>query len=127
MLKKFSVRNFKGFNSEFVFDLGNTNSYAFNSEAIVNGIVNNALIYGHNGVGKSNLGLALFDIIGHLTDKNINLSEYKPHTYLNAINGSKTAYFQYEFLFGKDIVTYQYEKTDVRTAVFNLCRLIVKN
>ena len=33
-------------------------------------LADNALIYGHNGVGKSNLGLAIFDIIGHLTDKN---------------------------------------------------------
>ena len=118
MLKRFSVKNFKGFNSKLVFDLGDTNSYAFNSGAIANGIVNNALIYGHNGVGKSNLGLALFDIIGHLTDKNIIEKEYSLPTYLNAFNGSMTAWFEYEFLFGKDIVIYQYEKIGVRTSIF---------
>lgn len=117
MLTKFSVSNFKGFNSEFILDLQNTNSYAFNSESIKNGTVNNALVYGHNGVGKTNLGLALFDIIGHLTDMNINEDYYKPNTYLNALNGSKTACFQYEFLFGKDVVLYKYEKTDVRTVI----------
>lgn len=117
MLTKFSVSNFKGFNSEFVFDLRNTNSYEFNSESIKDGVVNNALIYGHNGVGKSNLGLALFDIVGHLTDKNINEAEYKPHTYLNALNSTKTANFQYEFKFGNDEVLYKYEKTGVNTVV----------
>jgi len=117
VLTKFSVSNFKGFNSEFIFDLSNTNSYAFNSESIVNGTVNNALIYGHNGVGKSNLGLALFDIIGHLSDNNINENDYKSHTYLNANSNSKSARFKYEFLFEKEIVIYEYEKTDVRTAV----------
>lgn len=117
MLAKFSVTNFKGFNTEFVFDLQNTNSYAFNSKSIVNGIVNNALIYGHNGVGKSNLGLAIFDIVGHLTDKYSNEEEYKSHTYLNALNGSETALFKYEFLFGEDSVIYQYEKIDVSTII----------
>lgn len=113
MITKFSVTNFKGFNSEFIFDLKDINGYAFNKESIKNGIVNNALVYGHNGVGKSNLGLALFDIIGHITDKNINESSYIP--YLNALNGSSLAKFHYEFAFGSDVVVYDYEKTDVKT------------
>lgn len=117
MLTKFTVSNFKSFATEFVFDLQNTNSYAFNKKSLKNGVVNNGLIYGHNGVGKSNLGLAIFDIIGHLTDKNLSENEYKPHTYLNAESGSKTASFKYEFLFGDDKVCYNYEKTDVRTVV----------
>ena len=85
MLKKFRVSNFKSFEKDFEFDLSDINGYEFNKDCIKNGIVNNALIYGHNGVGKSNLGLAIFDIIGHLTDKNINENLYLP--YLNAING----------------------------------------
>lgn len=125
MLSKFSVSNFKGFNTEIVFDLQNKNSYAFNSESIKNGIVNNALVYGHNGVGKSNFGLAVFDIVGHLSDKNINEELYKPHTYLNALNNAKTAKFQYEFLFGMDVVIYKYEKTDIRTVISE--SLIINN
>lgn len=115
MITKFSVSNFKGFNSEFIFDLENTNGYAFNKESIKNGVVNNALIYGHNGVGKSNLGIALFDIIGHLTDKNTNDSEYS--FYLNAFNESKTAKFHYEFLINSKKVTYVYEKVDNKTVI----------
>ena len=115
VLTKFSVSNFKGFNNEFVFDLQNTNGYTFNSECIKNGIVNNALVYGHNGVGKSNLGLALFDIIEHLTDTKTNDSEYL--FYLNALNGSETALFHYEFLFDSIKVVYEYKKSDYKTIV----------
>lgn len=116
MLTKFTVSNFKSFNSEFILDLQETNSYAFNSECIKNGVVNNALVYGHNGVGKSNLGLAIFDIIGHLNDTKNNTLEYS--NYLNALNDSETAHFQYEFLFNENKVVYEYKKTDNKTIVF---------
>ncbi len=53
MLTKIEVENFKCFNKNFVFDLSKANSFNFNKECIKNGIVNKALIYGHNGVGKS--------------------------------------------------------------------------
>lgn len=115
MLTKFSVSNFKGFNTEFTFDLQNTNGYTFNKESIKNGIVNNALVYGHNGVGKSNLGLAIFDIIGHLTDKEKNDSHYS--FYLNALNNSETANFHYEFTFNSHNIIYEYQKTDHKTIV----------
>lgn len=115
MLTKFSVSNFKGFNNEFILDLGEINNYEFNKECIRNGIINNALVYGHNGVGKSNLGFAIFDIIGHLTDKNLN--EYQYTNYLNALNNSDTAIFNYEFLFDSNIVEYEYRKTNNKTIV----------
>ena len=116
MLTKFSVSNFKSFNEEFVLDLGDTNAYEFNKESVKNGIVNNALVYGHNGVGKSNLGLALFDIVGHLTDTKRNELEYS--NYLNALSKSETAHFQYEFLFDTNKVVYEYKKTNNKTILF---------
>lgn len=115
MLTKFTVSNFKSFNTEFIFDLQDTNGYEFNKECIKNGTVNNALVYGHNGVGKSNLGLAIFDIIGHLTDKETNESEYS--NYLNALNSSETANFCFEFLFDTNKVVYEYKKINYRTIV----------
>lgn len=69
MLKKFSVNNFKNFKTKTVFDLGNPLSYEFNEELIKSGCVTKAVVLGINGSGKSNLGLAIFDIIFHLTDK----------------------------------------------------------
>jgi AAA15 family ATPase/GTPase len=116
MLTKFKVSNFKSFNQEFVFDLREVNGYSFNSECIKNGVVNNALIYGHNGVGKSNLALALFDILEHLTERNKNESEYE--IYLNAYNKSNVAEFYYEFLINSNKVVYEYKKTDYKTIVY---------
>lgn len=115
MLTKFTVSNFKSFDKEFIFDLQNTNGYTFNKECIKNGIVNNALIYGHNGVGKSNLGFALFELIGHLTDKKTDKDEYQ--NYLNAYNNSKVATFKYEFLFKNNSVVYEYHKSDYKTII----------
>jgi AAA15 family ATPase/GTPase len=115
MLTKFSVSNFKSFNTEFTFDLQDTNGYAFNKESIKNGVVNNAIVYGYNGIGKSNLGLAIFDIIGHLTDNNKNTYQYS--SYLNALNKSDTATFKYEFLFDTTKVVYEYRKTDSKSII----------
>lgn len=115
MLTRFSVSNFKSFNEEFVFDLQDTNGYEFNIESVKNGVVNNALVFGHNGVGKSNLGFAIFDIIGHITDKTTNELEYS--IYLNALNNSETAKFHFEFLFDFNKVVYEYEKTNNKTII----------
>lgn len=116
MLTKFSVSNFKGFNTKLIFNLKETSGYVFNKESIKNGVVNNAIVYGPNGVGKSNLGLAVFDIIGHLTDKQTNEPQYS--YYLNALNNSKTAKFEYEFIFNSCEVIYTYHKTNHNTIVF---------
>ena len=83
MLKRFEVENFKGFDERVVLDL-TARDYSFNSILVKNGIVNKAIIYGKNGIGKSSLGIALFDIIGHLTDKEkmqYILDTYNPETY----------------------------------------------
>ena len=64
MLKRFEVKNFKGFKDDLVFDL-EAREYEFNKNLVINGIVNKAIVYGKNGIGKSNLGIALFDIVSH--------------------------------------------------------------
>ncbi|MBU3660007.1 MAG: ATP-binding protein [Flavobacteriales bacterium] len=116
MLTKFSVSNFKSFNDEFVFDLNDTNGYNFNKESVNNGIVENAIVYGRNGVGKSNLGLAVFDIIDHLTDSEHGDIEYTH--YLNALNSSKIATFKYEFSIASNKVVYTYRKNEHRSLIF---------
>ncbi|MGF7028866.1 AAA family ATPase [Empedobacter sp. UBA7252] len=113
MLAKFKVSNFKSFNEEVTFDLTDTNGYTFNKDSIKNDIVNSALVYGHNGVGKSNLGLAIFDIIEHLTDGKKNDSGYE--VYLNAYSKKKYAQFSYEFLIEGAKVEYSYRKLDYYT------------
>ena len=63
MLRRFKVSNFKCFKEDFSLDLTSVKAYTFNPECVKNGIVNNAMIYGYNGSGKSNLGWAILDII----------------------------------------------------------------
>lgn len=116
MLRKFKVSNFKSFEKDFELDLTNVNGYEFNKDSIKRGVVNNAIIYGQNGVGKSNLALAIFDIIGHLTDKQRNDGAYK--NYLNAYSNSYTASFCYEFLINSKVVIYEYKKSDYKTIVY---------
>lgn len=109
MLRKFKVSYFKSFENDFELDLTDVNGYEFNKGCIKNGLVNNAIIYGRNGVGKSNLAFAIFDIIEHLTDKERYEQVYK--NYLNAVCDSKLAVFYYEFLIDSNLVIYEYKKS----------------
>ena len=109
MLASFSVSNFKSFNKPFLFNLEKNNKYEFNTNSIRDGVVFNALIYGQNGVGKSNLGLAIFDITHHLTDFQKNEEYYV--NYLNADSDLSYAHFSYKFKFRDNIVRYEYKKS----------------
>jgi len=115
MLAKFCVTNFKAFSSRYEFDLGKTNGYEFNKECVKNNIVNKALIYGHNGVGKSNLGFAIFELVSHLTDKQCSSALYR--NFLNATCDSKTADFEYTFIFDDSKLQYNYSKSDPETLI----------
>ncbi len=115
MLSKFYVEGFKCFKNKFEINLSKTCNYEFNTSAILNHMINKALIYGFNGCGKSNLGLALFDIISHLTDKQCNSLSFEPYLYLD--NDSKLASFKYEFIFENQKVEYSYQKSAFNTLV----------
>ena len=115
MLKKFEVQNFKGFKEKLVFDLA-ARDYVFNKTLIQNNIVNKAIVYGKNGVGKSCLGIALFDIVSHLTDKERMPSKYLVN-YLNLESNKKVATFKYYFQFVEDEIIYEYDKVDQNNLV----------
>jgi AAA15 family ATPase/GTPase len=110
------VRTFKGFRDWIDIDLSDIKNYEFNPDCIRNGVVNKAIIYGYNGVGKSNLGLAMFDIVSNLTDKERGVQKYQ--NYINADNGQDVAEFLYVFKFDNDYVEYQYGKKDIETIVY---------
>ncbi len=116
MLTKFEVKNFKNFKDNFVFDFTKTKNYNFNKECVKNGIVNKAIIYGHNGVGKSNLGFAIFDIVSHLTDKFKSPLYYK--NYLNAESNKKLVEFKYNFVFENGIANYCYGKESTDKLIY---------
>ena len=111
MIIRFEVSNFKGFENPVSIDF-TAREYEFNENMVKNGYVNKALIYGHNGSGKSSLGIALFDIISHLTDKE-RMSKAYASNYINLNSGVAFAKFKYEFLFDKDHIIYEYEKADI--------------
>ncbi len=116
MLRKFKVSNFKCFEKDFELDFTQTRGYEFNTECVKYDTVNNAIVYGHNGVGKSNLTLAIFDIIEHLTDKEKSPKLY--NNYLNANSECSYASFRYEFLINSKEVVYEYKKQDYTTIIF---------
>lgn len=108
MLKRFEVTNYRGFKDKIVFDLA-AKDYEFNKELVKDSLVNKAILYGKNGVGKSNLGLALFDLISHLTDTSV--GKLSAGNYLNAEGENEPAVFTYVFQFDGDEVIYSYKKT----------------
>ena len=111
MLKRFTVENFKGFQSKLTFDL-TAREYEFNQELVRDGVVSKAIIYGPNGIGKSSLGIALFDIVVHLTDRERVRRQYQTN-YRNLESSSKVISFSYLFSFGEDEVLYEYTKSDI--------------
>lgn len=116
MLKKFSVENFKGFLDKITFDLGSPCNYSFKPEVIQNGCITKGIVYGINGSGKSNLGIAIFDIITHLTDK-----KKLPQglsLYLNLDGRKSFAEFEYTFVFDQHEILYRYKKKDINELLY---------
>lgn len=109
MLEEFRVENFKNFNSELVFNLKPSKKYEFNTDLVKNSIVNKALVYGHNGSGKSNLGLAILDISNTLTDKEKNKNDFNRPFGTLASKKNKIS-FQYRFKFDTSYLLYKYDK-----------------
>ena len=108
MLKKFAVTNFKGFRDRIELDLSKPRSYEFNDYALRDGIIKDAIIYGPNGSGKSNLGLAVFDIINHLSTRMKMPQYYVSSVYAGAPD--RPMYFEYTFLFDGNDLEYRYAK-----------------
>lgn len=111
MLKKFEVKNFRGFEDWVTFDF-EARDYGFNTYLVKDNIVNKAIVYGKNGVGKSCIGFALFDIVTHLTDKEIaGLQNRGVYRNLNHVDDNVC--FKYTFQFDADEVVYEYQKRDL--------------
>ncbi len=115
MITEFRVKNFKNFADELVFDLTKTKNYTFSESCVNNSVVKNALIYGINGCGKSNLGFAIFDIVFNLTDFQINQTVYTD--YKNLMHDENPVEFTYKFKFDDDTVVYKYSKENLKDIV----------
>ncbi|MGQ4006434.1 ATP-binding protein [Francisellaceae bacterium CB300] len=123
MLTKFSVKNFKNFKDEIVFDLSKSRDYQFNKECIKDGIVNKSIIYGKNASGKTNLILGLFDIVSSITDNysfQNEVGQNNPYQFYKNLFSSEEECieFSYDFLFGQNVVKYTYHKLDRNIFVY---------
>lgn len=116
MLTYFEVVGFKNFKNPIVLDFTDVRDYQFNTECVKDQLLSKIIVYGKNAVGKSNLGLALFDITTHLTEKNVSPNLYD--FYLNADAKTDYAEFRYEFRFGKTDVKYIYRKNANRELLY---------
>ncbi len=108
MLTYFSVKNYRGFSDCIEWDLSNPNRYDFSTYAIKNNIIKNGIIYGPNGSGKSSFGLAIFDIVNHLSQKWKRPNYYENFVY--AGNLLSPVQFKYKFKFNDNVVEYTYSK-----------------
>lgn len=108
MIKKFSVLNYKGFKEKITFDLSQAKDYKFNTKAIKNNLIKSSVIYGDVGSGKTNLGLALFDLTTHLVD-NKQITKQRTN-YFNGDSKNIYASFEYEFLIDDVVIAYKYKK-----------------
>ena len=111
MLAKFSVKNYRGFSERIEWDLATPNNYEFNTEVIKDGIIKNGIIYGPNGSGKTNFGLALFDIVNHLGQKWRKLDYYANFVYVGKLN--VPVEFEYVFKDADRIINYCYSKNNI--------------
>lgn len=111
MIYNFEVEGFKGFEEKISLDLSHRKNYEFNPECIKDGVVNKSIIYGANGIGKSNLGVAIFDIVSHLTEHFVSKKGYD--FYLNARNKTGYAKFKYSFKFDNHNIIYEYWKKGI--------------
>lgn len=109
MLTRFAVTNYRGFANRIELDLSNPSNYGFNQFAISDGVVKNGVIYGPNGSGKTNLGLAIFDLEYHLAPLKAKKRDY----YVNFVyggNANSPVEFEYDFKFDGRVVNYKYSK-----------------
>ncbi len=97
MLTNFSVTGFRNFENELNFDFSSDADYDFNLECIKDGMVKTAIIYGQNGSGKSNLGLAITDIRDLLYNSDI--SSKDKSLFLNGNLVDELIKFKYNFKF----------------------------
>lgn len=116
MLKLFEVTGFKNFENTIRLDFSDVRDYKFNGCCITNDLLGKIIVYGKNSVGKTNLGLALFDVVSHLTSNNVTPGLYDYYLNVNAKTGY--AEFHYVFSFDSGEVDYRYRKNDKQALLY---------
>lgn len=116
MLKLFEVSGFKNFKDKIILDFSDVRDYKFNSNCITKNLLSKIIIYGKNSIGKSNFGLAMFDIVSHLSGKNVTPGLYDYYMNVNSLNDYVE--FHYVFQFDNQEVDYRYRKDNKQTLIY---------
>lgn len=120
MLKRFEVEGFKNFKDKITFDFSDVRDYKFNTECISDGLLGKTIVYGKNSVGKTNLGLAIFDIVSHLTTNNVS-----PHLYdyYSFAGKNINVQFRYVFTFDDNEIDYSYNKDRDQNLIYDKLKI----
>lgn len=125
MLRKFTTENFRGFKERTVFNFVSDSKYEFNTQLIKNNVVNKAIVFGSNGSGKTNICLAIADIVSVLSVNDyISLYNNKPKFKNMNSSKDKNVYFEYELTCDDGNFIYSYEKIDYQTLA---CEKLILN
>ena len=127
MLKKFTVSNYRSFEGPITLDFTKVGDYDFNEECIKDGVINKAIIYGKNAVGKTNFSKAILDVVtmipGLTSDFVLNSVQSKLVGYLNAKSEKEFARFEYTFEIDGCEIEYIYEKSDINHIQFESLKI----
>ncbi|MCQ2071448.1 MAG: ATP-binding protein, partial [archaeon] len=118
ILSKFTVAGYRNFVNRTCVDLTDVHRYDFNTGCIEDGRLFKTVVLGRNGSGKTNLGLALFDIVYTLTENPPHPLQLQRSAFLNCGFSGKYATFVYEFSIGSETVVYEYRKMSPRHIVY---------
>jgi len=123
MITKFSVKNFRSFESWLEFDLTTDKKYEFNSDVVEEGnCINHSMVYGENAQGKSNLGLAMVELTSHLCS-DVSSIKGLGNSFLNANSDSDLAEFILDFKFDSQLVTYSYGKDKNKKVIYEILKI----
>lgn len=117
MLERFAVENYRGFAGRVELNMSKVRSYAFHPECVEDGLARKCMVIGRNGCGKTNLGLALFDIVSVLTDLHSDAGLKDAFRFLNGDSDLPYATFSYVFRDGETVIEYEYSKESPDTIV----------
>ena len=118
MIRKFQVKNYKNFKDVVSIDFTNVHDYKYNEYCVNADLINKMIIYGKNAEGKSNLGMALYDIVYDIqTNRVFFHNDQRMYKNANAADDELVEFF-YSFLFENTVIDYEYKKRDIFETVF---------
>lgn len=110
MLLRFSVSGYRGFDGPIEIDFTDKKNYQFGKDCVRGEVLDKIVIVGGNGVGKTNFGYALVDIITTVTGFTRDIGQMDARCFLNGYSRDGRAEFCYEFINRGSRIEYSYSK-----------------